>query len=509
MQVDGGTERALAAAVREGHERQRAPLAGRELRAQALAGAMFLAGAIYVALNFEAERDWDPAAAVLGVLAIAAATRIQLDVGRGYAVPSQLVFVPMALLLPTPWVPLLVAAGWALGKLPDVLRGEAHPSRLLNVLGDSAFALGGVAVLLVADAQTPEWGQWGAYVTALWVQIAADALSAITRERLAEGPQASIDPGDLVYVYLIDVLLSPIALLVAFAADGRLWAAALMLPTLGLFELFARERARGMSAAAALGEREREAAELSAKLLEAERASTRDRENVVAGASAAMLTPLGTLTHLVHRLRASPTAHQSETHDALLRETQLLRHLVGQFIDYARVKAGRDLVVERRAFDLRPVVTDVVAAFPPEDGISLALPAELPPVLADPGRVGQIVFSLISNAVKFSPEGAPVTVKGHVEGAAVELSVIDHGPGIPARERDRIFTELRRGSASSGTEGAGLGLYLSRLLSEAQGATLTLESEPGAGTRFILTLPRAAGRLPRDTRPRRRLGSAR
>ena len=114
---------------------------GERLR-ELFVGGSFLLLAVLLAVLAEPERSWDVPRAVLLVAAFAVAARIELDVGAGYTVPTQLVFVPMLLLLPTPWVPLLVAAGWFLGKLPDALSGRIPFERVMLGIGNSWFALG-------------------------------------------------------------------------------------------------------------------------------------------------------------------------------------------------------------------------------------------------------------------------------------------------------------------------------------------------------------------------------
>ena len=505
-----GRKPSEAALFNEALARQPHPLRGAELRAEALVGGVFLAGAIALALLADAERDFEAVPLITLLAGFAISTQVKLDVAGGYAIPSQLVFVPMLLLLPTPWVPLLTAAAFAAGQLPDVLLRRIHPLRVINVLGGSMFALGAALVLVLCGAQDPAWEHWWAYGLALLAQIAFDAASGIGREFLFAGVAPHVQLRLLGYVYVIDVLLTPTALVAAFAGEEHPGSMALLIPTLGLFAVFARDRRRSLTVATRLGEREREAADLNARLLEIERARTRDREEVLAGASGEILGPLGTLTHIVHRIRREEDpAQRAELEEQLLRELQHLRHMIGQFLDYARIKAGRALVVEPRPIDLAPIIADVARAFPPEDAVGVQVSSELPVVLADPGRVTQILFALVSNGVKFSPPGAAVTIEAEADAATVALKVRDRGPGITDRDRDRVFAELRRGSAATGTEGTGLGLYLCRLLADEQHADLSFVTDDGRGTCFTLALPRATGEHRRDTRPRRRLSSGR
>jgi signal transduction histidine kinase len=464
------------------------PLTTAERRRELLLAVSFLLAAAALAVLLEPASDWDAPRALLLVTAFAVAARIELDVGAGYTVPTQLVFVPMLLLLPTSWVPLLVAAGWLLAKLSEVLAGTTHPQRLVVAFGNSWFAIGPALVLILMDAEHPDWSLWPAYLLALVAQFGGDLAAATVRE----GARSPLARELISGVYVIDVLLTGPALAAAFAARDARFAFVAVLPGVLLFVLFGRERTRRLHDALALAERSEQTAELAEKLLESEREATRVREGVLAGASAEMLTPLGRLTALIYRVRRDSGAEERAAHlSEMEREVQQLRHSAGQFIDYSVLKAGRELAVEPRRTDLARIVRGATVAWPPAAGIRVEMPDDLPEVMADEGRVLQMLMSLISNAVKYSPPRAPVRVAVQAGREAVSVSITDEGPGIPERERERIFNELRRGSTSSGTEGAGLGLYLSRRIAEASGAELLLRTQEGAGSTFTLVLPRA------------------
>ncbi|HEY7261488.1 MAG TPA: HAMP domain-containing sensor histidine kinase [Trebonia sp.] len=118
------------------------------------------------------------------------------------------------------------------------------------------------------------------------------------------------------------------------------------------------------------------------------------------------------------------------------------------------------------------------------------------PVLADERWMHQVVTNLLGNALKFTPAGGTVTIStgtirtGQHSGDAV-LEVADTGIGIPADELPRIFDRFWRGQAGAQTSGSGIGLTIAAELTRAHGGTLTADSQPGQGTRFTLTLPRA------------------
>jgi signal transduction histidine kinase len=457
---------------------------GERLR-ELIVGGGFLVLAVLLALLAEPERSWDVTRAAVLVAAFAIAARIELDVGAGYTVPTQLVFVPMLFLLPTPWVPLLVAGGWFLAKLPDALDGRIPFERVMLGIGNSWFALGPALVLVAFDAQVPDWDLWHVYVFALVAQFAGDLVAAAIRE----GPRASMALELMSGVYLIDVLLSGPALLAAFASRDAPYAFLAILPAVLLFVLFGRERSERLHDALALAERSEQAAELAGRLLETEREATRVREDVLAGASAAVLHPISRLTSLIYRVRRGDD--QEVALSEMEREVQHLRHNAGQFIDYSLIKAGRGLEVTPRTTDVARLIRGAATAWAPADGVRVELPDELPTVYADDGRVLQMLMILISNAVKFSEPRAPVRVTASAGAEAVSITVADEGPGIPERDLERIFEELRRGSTAHGTQGSGLGLYLCRVIAEASGGELLVRSREGEGSTFTLVLPRA------------------
>jgi len=115
-------------------------------------------------------------------------------------------------------------------------------------------------------------------------------------------------------------------------------------------------------------------------------------------------------------------------------------------------------------------------------------------VVADQQRVTQAMMNLCRNAVEHTPEGVPVRLGSRARGEWVDLWVEDDGPGIPVSEQRRIFERFARGDASApDAEGAGLGLAISRVIAEAHGGHIAVESAPREGARFTITLPLDGG----------------
>jgi two-component system sensor histidine kinase KdpD len=120
--------------------------------------------------------------------------------------------------------------------------------------------------------------------------------------------------------------------------------------------------------------------------------------------------------------------------------------------------------------------------------VDVDVPEELPPVLVDPVRLDQVLTNLLDNARSYAA-ASPVQVVARRAGDSVELRVVDHGPGIPDPERERVFDQFYRVERGRRPEGTGMGLAICRGIVEAHGGTLRVEATPGGGASFVLTLP--------------------
>ncbi|HSD31336.1 MAG TPA: GAF domain-containing sensor histidine kinase [Gemmatimonadales bacterium] len=166
--------------------------------------------------------------------------------------------------------------------------------------------------------------------------------------------------------------------------------------------------------------------------------------------------------------------------------------LLNNFLDLTRLDAGRMQPV-RREVDPETVVRRVLTGFEPaaeakELTLRAKLPGQLPVLETDPVRLQQILVNLVSNAVRHSPTRGCIEVGVHANGDAIEFSVRDDGPGIPADVQERIFEPFERFDPGSGV-GTGLGLPVSRRLADVLGGRLSLSSPPGEGATFTLSLP--------------------
>jgi signal transduction histidine kinase len=178
-----------------------------------------------------------------------------------------------------------------------------------------------------------------------------------------------------------------------------------------------------------------------------------------------------------------------------------LEDLVSDLLDFARLESGT-LPLNRRPIVLGDKVREVTDSFRPqlqERGLKLSLVQPADPVLAflDPLRVGQVLTNLIGNAVKFTPAGGTITVALEVTDEVASLSVADTGVGIAPEHLAHLFEKFYQVDPTLTRErgGAGLGLAIAKALVDAHGGRLDVESTPGEGSRFTVTLP-LAGEAP-------------
>jgi signal transduction histidine kinase len=175
-------------------------------------------------------------------------------------------------------------------------------------------------------------------------------------------------------------------------------------------------------------------------------------------------------------------------------QAQRLRDMVEEVLNVASADAGADLarkpVVIRELIEAAVAGANAVAIA--RDGqprsITATVPDALPVVYGDATALSRVVANLLENAVKYSEAPAPVHVEVTRTDREVRINVIDNGPGIPEDQQELIFERFRR-STEGRTAGAGLGLYIVRSLVTAHGGKVWVESEPGAGATFVVTLP--------------------
>ncbi|HTU78857.1 MAG TPA: HD-GYP domain-containing protein [Solirubrobacteraceae bacterium] len=229
-------------------ERVRASFADRKQRVAdakrrnaLLVGGGFLVAALALGLFASPERGLSLPLAVMYVLALALSCHVRIDIGAGFTLPTQALFVPMLFALPLTLVAPLLALSLALAAMPAVIAGRVPPSRLLVIPGNSWFALGPALVLALAHDSRPD-GDWGVLALALSAQLTLDFAVNAVRERtrkLASIRELALEMRE---VYLIDLALTALGLTAAIASIGRPWAVLLIVPLFGVLRWFSKER---------------------------------------------------------------------------------------------------------------------------------------------------------------------------------------------------------------------------------------------------------------------------
>lgn len=205
------------------------------------------------------------------------------------------------------------------------------------------------------------------------------------------------------------------------------------------------------------------------------------------------LTPLRLLLQQSRRRLQRGDPIEATSFERMERQTRRLADMVNDLLEVSRLERGT-LTVRLAPMDLRAGVTAVVEDFRSQfadRAIELALPDEPVDVDADVTRIEQVVANLVDNALKFAPDST-VEVRVSADEHWAQVTVSDHGPGIPADYRESLFTRFyRTGPAATRTQkGLGLGLFISREIMVRHGGSIGVDSEPGRGASFYIRLPR-------------------
>lgn len=221
----------------------------------------------------------------------------------------------------------------------------------------------------------------------------------------------------------------------------------------------------------------------------------RVRTAILASVGHDLRTPLAGIKAAASSLRSRDVAFSAEDRDELLATVEesadRLNDLVENLLAMSRLQAGV-LSVQLRAVALDEVVARALL-YVPHGEVAVSVDDQLPLVEADPGLLERVIANLLSNAVK-AAHGSPVEVRGAREGAdSVTLSIIDHGTGIPAADRERVFAPFQRLDDKRADGGLGLGLAIARGFTAAMAGTLALAETPGGGLTSTVTLPAHAG----------------
>lgn len=225
------------------------------------------------------------------------------------------------------------------------------------------------------------------------------------------------------------------------------------------------------------------------------------KEEFVATVSHELRTPLTPIKGFATTLLESGDRMSSETRrtavESILRSAQRLERLILNLLEVSRIES-RVIDVRNSSVEVCELAQRVVREFRGAWGdreIVVSAPAELCHALGSELWIEQILSNLLSNALKYATGSEPIEVHVGVDRDAIELRVVDHGPGIPAEEAQRVFERFERLDQTNRQAGTGLGLYIARELAHAMSATLELSETRGHGATFSLRL-RPAGSVP-------------
>ena len=228
------------------------------------------------------------------------------------------------------------------------------------------------------------------------------------------------------------------------------------------------------------------------------------KSEFVSNVSHELRAPLHTISGFVQLLlggKIEDKATQRECLETVSRQTGHLTRLISELLDSAKIEAGH-FELHRAPVQMHDVVGQVVKELQPmalqkQVVLTDETASDLPVVLADAQRMGQVITNLAHNAVKFSAEHGHVTISSYSNPTHLVIAVQDDGVGIPAGAMQHLFERFYQadGSSTRRVGGTGLGLYICKQIVEAHGGRIWVESDEGRGSVFRFSMPAEAGEL--------------
>ena len=228
-----------------------------------------------------------------------------------------------------------------------------------------------------------------------------------------------------------------------------------------------------------------------------EMALARLKSDFVSNVSHELRTPLSLIRLYAETLelgRLSSAEKHQEYYCIIRKESERLTALINNILDFSRIEAGRK-EYDFRETDMRELVCNTLESYRyqiEQHGFTLEEKiGEVPPLRVDREAMARSLVNLVNNALKYSQDRKYIGVKLYRENGSVKLEVIDHGIGIPSNEQRKIFEKFYRvgDPLVHNTKGSGLGLSLVQHIAQAHGGDVAVDSAPGAGSKFTITLP--------------------
>ena len=227
-------------------------------------------------------------------------------------------------------------------------------------------------------------------------------------------------------------------------------------------------------------------------------ALARLKSDFVSNVSHELRTPLSLIRLYAETLELGRVASQEkyqEYYQIIRKESERLTALINNILDFSRIEAGRK-EYDFRETDMQELVRNTLESYRyqiEQNGFTFEekIEDQIPPLRVDRESIARSLLNLVNNALKYSQDRKYIGVNLYRQNAAVKLEVVDHGIGIPQEEQQKIFDKFYRvgDPLVHNTKGSGLGLSIVRHVVRAHGGEVAVDSEPGRGSRFIITLP--------------------
>ncbi|HVH45324.1 MAG TPA: ATP-binding protein [Labilithrix sp.] len=236
----------------------------------------------------------------------------------------------------------------------------------------------------------------------------------------------------------------------------------------------------------------------NARLYEQAKKATQARDELLAMVSHDLRNPLSVILATISMMSSvadsEDVSRAAKQLPRIKRAAETMDHLISDLLDTASIESGT-LSVARVRLAVGPVVREVVETMQLQAGrkalhLTSEIPSDLPPVIADAGRLEQVLVNLVGNAIKFTQDGGEVVIRAESYTNAIRFSVTDTGPGIPEADIPHLFERFWQ-SGPTARLGTGLGLAIVKGIVEAHGGSVWAESKVGLGSSFFFTLPSA------------------
>jgi signal transduction histidine kinase len=217
-----------------------------------------------------------------------------------------------------------------------------------------------------------------------------------------------------------------------------------------------------------------------------------ERRELIANVSHELRTPIAALRARLENLADGVEALDGDAVSAMLKATERLSKLVDQLLQLSQCESGA-IEIDRQSFCVRDIIEDAIAEVRPINaGVRIVAQVNEGLIgIGDSGRIHEVLTNLLTNAVRYSPAGAEVKVRGGPTPDGVRIAVSDQGAGLPPDDLERIFDRFYRVNVAreSGSGGAGLGLAIAKSIVKLHGGSIRAEPALPVGCRIVVDLP--------------------